>query len=85
MSRCSPAIPCPLLCHVSVPYPPCPSRILFVARRALVHVPRRVQYLLSDATTPECCVEDYHLPRTRFERIAERKLRRRQLTDDCQH
>jgi hypothetical protein len=28
------------------------------------------------------CVEAYHLPRTRFERIAERKLRNRQLTDD---
>jgi hypothetical protein len=85
MSRCSPAIPCPLLCHVSVPYPPCPSRILFVARRALVHVPRRVfRYLLSDQRRPSC-VEGYHLPRTRFERIAERKLRRRQLTDDCQH
>jgi hypothetical protein len=39
----------------------------------------------SDQTTPEGCVEGYHLHRTRFERIAERKLRRRQLTDDCQH
>jgi hypothetical protein len=28
-------------------------------------------------------VEGYHLHRTRFERIAERKLRRRQLTDDA--
>jgi hypothetical protein len=86
MSRCSPSIPSPLLCRASAPYPPCPSRILFVARRALGHVPRRVfQYLLSDQTTPERCVEGYHLHRTRFERIAERKLRRRQLTDDCQH
>jgi hypothetical protein len=32
--------------------------------------------------TPECCVEAYHLHRTRFERIAERKLRNRQLTAD---
>ena len=32
--------------------------------------------------TPERCVEAYHLHRTRFERIAERKLRNRQLTED---
>jgi hypothetical protein len=35
------------------------------------------------AVTPEHCVETYHLERTRFERIAERKLRNRQLTDDA--
>jgi hypothetical protein len=28
------------------------------------------------------CVEAYYLQRTRFESIAERKLRRRQLTED---
>ena len=31
---------------------------------------------------PEGCVEACHLQRTRFESIAERKLRRRQLTED---
>jgi hypothetical protein len=34
------------------------------------------------AVRPERCVEAYHLHRTRFERIAERKLRNGQLTDD---
>ena len=47
----------------------------------VVRVPRRVfQRLLSEPPTPERCLEAYHLQRTRFERIAERKLRRRQLT-----
>jgi hypothetical protein len=32
--------------------------------------------------TPERCVEAYYLQRTRFESIAERKLRGRQLTED---
>jgi hypothetical protein len=32
--------------------------------------------------TPERCVEAYYLQRARFESIAERKLRRRQLTED---
>jgi hypothetical protein len=32
--------------------------------------------------TPERCVEAYYLQRTRFERIAERKLRHRVLTED---
>lgn len=50
----------------------------------VVRVPRRVfQTLLPEAPTPERCLEAYHLHRTRFERIAERKLRRRQLTDDA--
>jgi hypothetical protein len=49
----------------------------------VVWVPRRVfQRLLPERPTPERCVEAYHLQRTRFERIAERKLRRRQLTED---
>jgi hypothetical protein len=34
---------------------------------------------LPERPTPERCVEAYYLQRMRFERIAERKLRRRQL------
>jgi hypothetical protein len=49
----------------------------------VVRVPRRVfQCLLPEQPTPERCIEAYYLERTRFERIAERKLRRRQLTED---
>ena len=47
--------------------------------RVLRHV---FQRLLPGTPTPERCVEAYHLQRTRFERAAERKLRRRQLTED---
>jgi hypothetical protein len=44
----------------------------------VVRVPRRVfQRLLPESPTPERCVEAYYLQRTRFESIAERKLRRR--------
>lgn len=51
--------------------------------QGVVRVPRRVfQRLLPEAPTPERCVEAYYLQRTRFETIAERKLRRRQLTED---
>jgi len=51
--------------------------------RGVVWVPRRVfQRLLPERPTAERCVEAYHLQRTRFERIAERKLRQRQLTED---
>ena len=51
--------------------------------RGVVRVPRRVfQRLLPERPTPERCVEAYYLQRTRFERIAERKLRRRQLAED---
>jgi len=51
--------------------------------RGVVRVPRRVfQRLLSERPTPERCVEAFYLQRTRFESIAERKLRRRQLTED---
>ena len=50
----------------------------------LVRVPRQVfRRFLDGAVTPERCLEAYHLQRTRFERIAERKLRSRQLTDDA--
>jgi hypothetical protein len=51
--------------------------------RGAVRVPRRVfQHLLPERPTPERCVEAYYLQRARFESIAERKLRRRQLTED---
>jgi hypothetical protein len=50
--------------------------------RGVVRVPRRVfQLLLQERPTPERCVEAYYLQRTRLESIAERKLRRRQLTE----
>ena len=49
----------------------------------VVRLPRRVfQRLLPERPTPERCVKTYDLQRTRFARIAERKLRQRQLTDD---
>jgi hypothetical protein len=49
----------------------------------VVRVPRQVfRRFLDGDVTPERCLEAYHLERTRFERIAERKLRARQLTDD---
>ena len=49
----------------------------------VVRVPRRVfQRLLSERPTPERCVEAYYLQWTKFESIAERKLRRRQLTEE---
>ena len=49
----------------------------------VVRISRRVfQILLSEAPTPERCVEGYYIRRTRFELIAERKVRRKQLTDD---
>lgn len=52
--------------------------------RGVVRVHRRVfQHLLSDLPTPERCLEGYYLHRTRLELIAERKVRRRQLTDDA--
>jgi Protein of unknown function (DUF1488) len=49
----------------------------------VVRVSRRVfQILLLEALTPERCLEAYHLHRTRLELIAERKVRRRHLTED---
>jgi hypothetical protein len=49
----------------------------------VVRVSRRVfQILLPEAPTLERCFEAYHLHRTRLELIAERKVRRRQLTED---
>lgn len=51
--------------------------------QGVVRVPRRTfQYLLPERPTPERCVEAYYLQQTRLESIAERKLRRRQLTED---
>jgi hypothetical protein len=51
--------------------------------QGVVRVPRRVfQRLLPERPTPERCVQAYYLQRTRFERVAERKLRRRLLTED---
>jgi hypothetical protein len=51
--------------------------------RGVVRITRRVfQHLLHESPTPERCLEAYHLPRTQCELIAERKLRRRQLTED---
>jgi hypothetical protein len=48
-----------------------------------VRIARRVfQGLLDQRPTPERCMEAFHLQHTRFEMIAERKLRRRQLTED---
>ena len=48
-----------------------------------VRVNRRVfQRLLDQSPTPERCLEAFHVQRTRFELAVERKLRRRQLTDD---
>src|SRR5882757_10109181 len=48
-----------------------------------VRVNRRVfQRMLDQSPTPERCLEAFHLQRTRFELAVERKLRRRQLTDD---
>jgi hypothetical protein len=52
-------------------------------RDPVIKVPRGVfQRLLPKRPTPERCVEAYYLQRTRFEGIAERKLRRRQLAED---
>jgi hypothetical protein len=49
----------------------------------MVRIPRRVfQQLLPNTHSPERCVEASHSKRTGFERGAERKLRRRQLTED---
>jgi Protein of unknown function (DUF1488) len=49
----------------------------------VVRVPRDVfRRFVDGAVTPDKCIEAYHLHRTRFEMIAERKLRQRQLTDE---
>ena len=49
----------------------------------VVRVPRQVfRRFVDGGITLEHCLEAYHLQRTRFELVAERKLRNRQLTDD---
>jgi hypothetical protein len=49
----------------------------------VVRVSRQVfRQFVEGAATPERCLETYHLERTWLERIVERKLRNRQLTDD---
>jgi hypothetical protein len=49
----------------------------------VVRVPRRVfQRLLPERPTPERRVEGYYLQRTRFESIAERKLRPAGVRED---
>jgi hypothetical protein len=49
----------------------------------VLRVPRCVfQQLLPERPPPERCIEAYRLQRTWLEDIAERKLRRRQLTED---
>ena len=49
----------------------------------VVRIPRQVfRRFLDGAVTPQRCLEAYHLKRTRLEVVAERKLRRRQLTED---
>lgn len=49
---------------------------VFVARRVF-------QILLGARPKAEDCVEQFHLNRTHFERIAEEKIRARQLDDDA--
>lgn len=49
----------------------------------VVRVARNVfRRFIDGRVTPERCLEAYHLQRTRLELVAERKLRRRQLTED---
>src|ERR1700704_1203505 len=51
----------------------------------IVRVARRVFRRFADgAVTPERCLEAFHLQRTGFKLIAERKLRNRQLTAEGQ-
>jgi hypothetical protein len=51
--------------------------------RGVARVPQRMfQQLLPERATPERFIEAYYLQRTRLESITERKLRRRQLTED---
>jgi Protein of unknown function (DUF1488) len=51
--------------------------------RGVARISRRAfQQLLAQRPTPERCVEAYYLQRTRFEGVAERKIRQRHLTED---
>jgi hypothetical protein len=48
-----------------------------------VRVPRVVfRRLLGQSVSPETCLESYHLHRTRFERVVEGKIQRRELSED---
>jgi hypothetical protein len=52
--------------------------------RGLVIVPRRIVHdLLGSRPTPEQCVEYCFVHRTEFERIAEQKIRARELGEDA--
>jgi hypothetical protein len=51
--------------------------------RGVIRVPRQAfRAILDSAIIPQRCIEIYHLERTRFEQIAETKLRARDLTED---
>ena len=51
--------------------------------QGIVRIPRDVfRRFLDGSPTPERCLAAYYLQRTRFELVAERKLRDRRLTDD---
>ena len=51
--------------------------------QGVVRVARNVfRRFIDGPVMPERCLEAYHLQRTRLELVAERKLRRRQLTED---
>jgi hypothetical protein len=57
--------------------------VLLGEYQGTVRIARRIfQRLLDQSPTPERCLEAFHLQRTRFEIIVERKVRRLQLTDD---
>ena len=51
-------------------------RVEIAEYRGVVRVPRRVFQRLLPERPPRRCVKAYYLQRTRFESIAERKLRR---------
>jgi hypothetical protein len=51
--------------------------------RGIVRIGRDVFRLaLGSGATPQSCLEAFHLGRSRFERAAEEKLCRRELTED---
>ena len=50
----------------------------------ICRVPRRVFHdLIGRRPSPEECLQQFHLGRTEFERIVERKLEARELDDDA--
>lgn len=50
--------------------------------RGRVRVPRAVFQGLIPSPSPEACMAAFHFDRQRFERATERKIARRQLTED---